>query len=91
MIDQLLSANKITRFHYLVFAVFECNEHGKEFLNKMLHDTYMEEPSTLDSGSVTLAMIDGRRSLFRDILKALEFTKSQLKENNYDGSANPTS
>jgi hypothetical protein len=86
MIDELLAINKITRFDYLVYSIFECTEHGRELLNKALLDTYKEEPSTMDSGGIGLAFIDGRRSYFRDILRSLDFTKQKLRDDNNDGS-----
>jgi hypothetical protein len=86
MIDELLSIQKITRQDYLIFSIFECTEHGRELLNKMLQDTYMEEPHAMDSGGIELAFIDGRRSWFRDVLRSLNFTKQKLKDENNDGS-----
>ncbi len=82
MIEELLKAKKITRFHYLVYALFECNEFGREFFNNMLIDTFMEEPVTLESGGIKLAHIDGRRSLIRDIRRALFDVKKLLTEVN---------
>ena len=87
-IDELLQAKKISRFDYLAYAIFACTEHGREFFNKMLMDTFMEEPQGMDAGGIELAFIDGRRSLFRDIQRALMTIQTKMKEINNDyGSA----
>ena len=91
MLDELLAINKITRFDYLVYSIFECTEHGRELLNKVLTDTYMDEPNTMEDGGIKLAILDGRRSWFRDVLRALEFTKKQLRNIDNDGSKQPES
>lgn len=80
MIEELLKAGKIERFHYLCFALFECNEFGREWYDKMLLDTFMEEPQGMDAGGIEFAFIDGKRTAFRDIRRALLFVKKQLKE-----------
>lgn len=85
MIEELLKAGKIKRFEYLVYALFECNELGREFFDKMLLDTFMEEPDTMDDGGIKLAVLDGRRSLFRDIKRALINIQQKIKEAANDG------
>lgn len=80
MLDDLLKLGKITRFHYLSFAIFECTEFGREFLSNMLVDTFMEEPTTMDGGGTEFVFIDGRRSSYRDIRRAVLFVKKKLQE-----------
>lgn len=91
MIEELLKADKISRFDYLVYALFECNEFGREFFSNMLIDTFMEEPLRMESGGIKLAFIDGRRSVFRDIRRALFTVKQKLQEVDNDyGQSNST-
>lgn len=85
MIDELLKAGKISRFDYLVYALFQCNELGREFYDKMLLDTFMAEPDRMESGGIKLAFLDGRRSVFRDIHRAFFYVQEKMKELQNDG------
>ncbi len=80
MLDDLLKLGKISRYHYLAYAIFECTEFGREFFSNMLIDTFMEEPTTMDGGGTEFVFIDGRRSSARDIRKAVLFVKQKLQE-----------
>jgi hypothetical protein len=82
MIDDLLKAGKITRYDYLVYALFECNELGREFFSSMLNDTFMDEPTSMEDGGIKLAFLDGRRSVFRDMHRAFFHIQKMIKENN---------
>lgn len=80
MIDKLLEAKKISRFEYLVFALFECNELGREFFDNMLINTFMEEPITMEDGGIKLAVLDGKRAVFREIRSALINVRNELRK-----------
>ena len=80
MIDELLKAGKITRYDYLVYALFECNELGREFFSNMLNDTFMDEPVSMDDGGIKLAFLDGRRSVYRDVRRAFIHIQKMIKD-----------
>lgn len=80
MIEELLKAGKITRYDYLVYALFECNELGREFFSNMLNDTFMDEPTSMEDGGIKLAFLDGRRSVYRDMRRAFIHIQKMMKE-----------
>lgn len=84
MIEELLKAGKISRFDYLCFMVFTCNEYGRELYDKALMDTLMEEPASGNDLGIQFAFIAGKRAFFKDIKSALDFVNQQMKEVNND-------
>ena len=80
MIEELLKAKKISQSEYEIFMLFQANELGRKILDRMMQDTFMDEPSEKEFGGVGFAFYDGRRSVFRDIHRALLKVQHFLKE-----------
>lgn len=82
MIEELLKAKKISQAEYELFMLFQANELGRKCLDRMMQDSYMDEPTEKEFGGVGFAFYDGRRSVFRDIQRALLKVQYFLKEEN---------
>lgn len=82
-IDDLLAAKKISIEDYEVYVLFETNDMGKRYLNRMVYKTFMEEPDPHLTRGVVFAYNDGRRSILRRINDTIEKI-NQLKEANDD-------
>lgn len=82
MIEDLLKANKITPNEYKLYCLFG-TELGRECLDIMIEESFMEEPLEKEFSGVRFAFYDGRRSLLRSIKTILEKVYQLVKENNY--------
>jgi hypothetical protein len=86
MINELLKAKKISPEDADMYMLFQATELGRKVLDKMTLETFMDEPLGTDRKGVGFAFYDGRRSVFRDIRRALMNVQDLLKEvNNDDG------
>ncbi len=85
MIEELLKAKKISPEHYELYMLFQANELGRNVLTRMTHFSFMEEPKDMDYSGQGFAFYDGRRSVFRDIHRAIIIVTDQLKELNNVG------
>lgn len=84
MIDKLLKANKISPEDFDLYTVFQASELGRKVLDRMMQDTFMDEPNDREFKGVGFAFYDGRRSVFRDIHRAILRVQHQIKEMNND-------
>jgi hypothetical protein len=91
MIDNLLNAKKITQAEHDLYVLFEVNELGRKCKDRMMLETYMDEPTEKEFGGVGFAFYDGRRSVFRDVHRAILKVQQQIKEYNNDGNSKPES
>ena len=85
MIDELLKSKQITQEIYDLYVLFQANELGRKCLEKMMFDTYMDEPTEKEFSEVGFAFYDGRRSVFRDIRRAILLVEKITKEQQNDG------
>jgi len=86
MIEDLLKAKKISPEEFDLYMLFAANELGRKCLDKMLNDTYMDEPLEKEFSGVGFAFYDGRRSVFRDIRRTIINVENIVKEQNNVGS-----
>jgi|GEM_PF-1045306 hypothetical protein len=80
MIDDLLKLKKISQPEYDLYILFQTNELGRKTLDRMMQDTFMDEPSDKEFGGVGFAFYDGRRSVFRDIHRTILKVQYLIKE-----------
>lgn len=85
MIEDLLKVKKISPEQYELYMLFQANELGRKVLERMTHFSFMEEPQDMDFSGEGFAFYDGRRSVFRDIHRAIIFVTDKLKEVNNVG------
>ena len=79
MIEELLKANRISLEDYKLYMLYQVNELGREVLDKMMYETFMDEPLGKEYKGVGFAFFDGRRSVFRDIRRAILNIEYELK------------
>lgn len=80
MIDDLLSLKKITPGEYDTYILFQVNELGRNSLERMMFDSFMDEPVGTDRNGEGFAFYDGRRSVFRDIRRTIMKVQYLLEE-----------
>lgn len=80
MIDELLKAQKISPEEYDLYCLFQVNELGRKCLDRMMRDTYMDEPKEKEFSGEGFAFYDGRRSVFRDIHRAILCVEKIIKD-----------
>lgn len=80
MIDKLLELKKITPEQHEMYYLFQVNELGRKVLERMSHAYFMEEPIHTEFSGAGFAFYDGRRSVFRDIYRAINFVNQAIKE-----------
>lgn len=82
MIDDLLSSKKISQEDYDLYVLFQTTELGRKCLDKMTYEAFMDEPNDKEYCEVGFAFYDGRRSVFRDIHRAIKFVEDKLRNDN---------
>lgn len=85
MIEDILKAQKISQAEHDIYMLFQANELGRKCLDRMMQDSYMDEPLEKEFNGVGFAFYDGRRSVFRDIRRTLLKVEFILKEMNNVG------
>jgi hypothetical protein len=80
MIEELLKAKKITPEHYELYMLFQANELGRKVLDRMTHHYFMEEPQDMEYSGEGFAFYDGRRSVLREIHRAIINIHKLIKE-----------
>ncbi len=80
MIEDLLKAQKISPAEHDLWMLFQANELGRKCLDRMMQDSFMDEPLDKEFNGVGFAFYDGRRSVFRDIHRTLLKVEHFLKE-----------
>jgi hypothetical protein len=77
-LEALLAAKKIEKHEYDTYLLFHLSELGNSYLKYRVLSMMMEEPPMPTADLFTWH--DGRRSVFRDILKIIDFVNQQLQE-----------
>ena len=85
MIEELLKAKKIAPEEYDLYMLYQANELGRKCMDRMMHETYMDEPTDKEFNGVGFAFYDGRRSVFRDINRVIMKIEALLHEVEHDG------
>lgn len=82
MIEDLLKAKKIPPELFKLYSLFQVNELGRECLETMMFETFMDEPSRekTEFNGVGFAFYDGRRSVWRDIRRAIIDVQNIMRE-----------
>ena len=80
MLDELLAAKKITYEQAETYQLFECSTLGKKWLQKKMYETFMEEPPKEYINGELLGLIDGRRSIIREVLSEIEHINNVIRE-----------
>lgn len=85
MMDELLESKKISQSDYDMYVLFQTNDLGRKCYQRMVDETFMDEPINKEFRGEGFAFYDGRRSVFRDIRRAIDRVTNILKEENYVG------
>lgn len=80
MIEDLLNAKKISPEEFDMYMLYQANELGRKCLDRMTLESFMDEPQDKEFNGVGFAFYDGRRSVFRDIRRAIFKIETILKE-----------
>jgi len=80
----LLETKKISKTEYHIFLLFELTDLGKEFCHKFQEKLFMEEPAVMTNTGY--AWVDGRKSMFREIKRTIDFVYQQIEAIKNDGS-----
>lgn len=89
MIEELLKAKKISPEEFDLYMLFQANELGRKCLDRMMQDSFMDEPTDKEFGATGFAFYDGRRSVFRDIHRTLLRVQKFIKESKNDDEPEP--
>jgi thermostable 8-oxoguanine DNA glycosylase len=84
MINELLKSKKISPEEADLYMLYQATELGRKVLDRMMLETYMDEPREKEFNGVGFAFYDGRRSVFRDIRRALMNVEDKIKESTND-------
>lgn len=91
VINDLMKSKRISTAEYELYCLYALNELGRKSLDRMMQETYMDEPSDREFNGVGFAFFDGRRSVFRDIHRAIHKVENKLKELNSVGTESGSS
>ena len=80
MIEELLKAKKISQAEHDLYMLYQANELGRKVLDGMMLETFMDEPHDTEFRGVGFAFYDGRRSVWRDVQRALLNVGNIIKE-----------
>lgn len=89
MIEQLVELKKISHEEAQIYQLFSMDEVGRNYLNRMIFDTFMDQAPPPAMTSEILAYTEGRRSIFRE-LKLIINNIDKLLEGIYDGNSRIT-
>lgn len=78
MLDELVAAKKITIEQASVYQLFWLLESGRNYLNEMMKKTFMDTP--VQPTNEVFAFLDGRRSVFREIIATIDYVNKTLEE-----------
>jgi len=87
MIEEILKAKKITPEEHDVYMLFQATELGRKCLDRMMHESFMDEPQDKEFSGVGFAFYDGRRSVLRDLSRTIKKVQLIIKEFANDGSS----
>lgn len=79
-LNSLFQSGKISKEQYEFYVLFEINPLGKACKERLMMETFMDEPDKDEFGADGFAFFDGRRSVIRDIYRAIEKIKTLIKE-----------
>lgn len=79
-LEQLLISKRITKEQYDDYVLFGVSETGRNWLNRMVHETFMDQPAPDNTKGVIFAYMDGTRSLLRNILLLIDHINTMIKE-----------
>lgn len=80
MLDDLLGTKRITQAEYDLYVLFQSNELGRKCLNRMIDEAFMDEPKEKEFSGEGFAFYDGRRSVLRDIRRAIDHVNYVISE-----------
>lgn len=80
MLDELLKANKITSRQLKIYHLFAMHDLGQQYLDEMILETFMDTP--VQPSDQVFAFLDGRRSIFREILDTIKHVNKIVEETN---------
>lgn len=82
MIEELMKAKRISPEEHDLYMLYQANELGRKCLERMMIDTFMDEPKEMEFRGEGFAFYDGRRSVFRDIRRTILKVETFLKDVN---------
>lgn len=83
MLDDLVKIKKITIEQYQTYNLFVISETGRNWLSRMLIETFMSQAMPDMMTGEVLAHLEGRRSIIREIKMDIEHVEQKLAEENY--------
>ena len=79
-LEQLLISKRISKEQYDEYVLFSVSETGSNWLKRMVHATFMDQPAPDNTKGVIFAYMDGTRSLLRNILSLIDQINQMIKE-----------
>ncbi len=71
-LEQLLISKRISKEQYDEYVLFGVSETGSNWLKRMVHETFMDQPAPDNTKGVIFAHLDGTRQLLRNILSLID-------------------
>lgn len=72
MIDDLLVSKLISKEEYDIYMIFQMSESGRNWYQRIMKDTFLEQPPAHYFSGEFFAFADGRRSIIRDIIFTID-------------------
>jgi len=79
-LEQLLISKRISKEQYDDYVLFGVSESGRNWLNRMVRETFMDQPAPDNTKGIVFAYMDGTRSLLRNILMLIDHINQMIKE-----------
>jgi hypothetical protein len=79
-VEELLASKRISKEMYDDYVLFGCSDLGKQWVDRMVLMTFMDEPSPDNCKGTAFAYMDGRRSLLRNIKQLIHDINQMIKE-----------
>lgn len=83
MLETLVANKKISPEEAQNYSLFCMTELGRNWLNRLIDDTYMDFPSPLHLTTEVLAYLEGKRAIIREIKMCIGRVDKLLAEENY--------
>jgi hypothetical protein len=79
-LEELLVSKFITKEMHDDYVLFAISETGRNWLNRMMHETFMDQPGPNNCKGVAFAHMDGCRQPLRNILSLIDKINMMIKE-----------
>lgn len=80
MLNDLVNAKLISYEDAQEYQLFAVDQAGREWFQRKMHETFMEEVPKEVMNSANIGFVDGRRSILRQVCFVIEHVQQQIRK-----------